>query len=438
MLSSALPHILIIGCGFGGLEAAKALRGAPVRVTLLDRNNHHLFQPLLYQVATAGLSAPAIAAPIRHIFRKQRNVTVLLKDVTRIDATARQVHTADGDALAYDALIVAAGATHSWFGHDDWAQHALGLKTLDDAFAIRERILMAFERAERQAARGTSMQALNFVVVGGGPTGVEMAGTLAEIAQHTLAGEFRHIDPAGSRVWLLEGGPRVLTPYAESLSAKALAQLQALGVQVRLRCQVTGIDAEAVYFTQDGQAQRMDSACTVWAAGVQASPLARCLAEGNPAVTLDRAGRLPVQADLSVAGLEKVFVVGDMAVVQSGGLAVPGTSPGAKQAGRCAAHNALAQLQGRPMQAFRYIDYGSLATIGRKAAIAQLGPLKFSGFPAWLFWLFVHLFFLIGFRNRFVVLIEWAWAYLTFARSARIVVTRAGDAQEVKSPTRPP
>jgi NADH:ubiquinone reductase (H+-translocating) len=416
-----IPHILIIGCGFGGLEAAKALKNADVRVTILDRTNHHLFQPLLYQVATAGLSAPSIAAPIRHIFAKQRNATVLLKEVTRIDAISKTVHTSDGSELAYDALIVAAGATHSYFGNDGWAQHALGLKTLDDAFAIRHKMLMAFERAERDAAAGRPAADLNFIVIGAGPTGVEMAGTMAEIAQHTLKAQFRHIDPARSQVWLIEGGTRVLGAFSEALSAKALEQLQGLGVKAKLGARVVHVDADTVRVQTAEVTEAMTSACTVWAAGVKASPLAAMLAEAAGAQP-DRAGRVAVAEDLRVPGLDKVFALGDMAAITSNGKPVPGVSPGAKQAGRRAAKNALALLNAKATEPFKYIDYGSLATIGRKAAITQVGPIEFSGFAAWLFWLFVHVYFLIGFRNRFIVLMEWAWAYLSFNRSARIVV----------------
>lgn len=413
---SAPFRVVIIGCGFGGLEAAKALAHAPVQITLLDRTNHHLFQPLLYQVATAGLSAPAIAAPIRHIFRKQKNVTVLMKDVSTIDAPAKHVVCTDGEAISYDALIVATGSTHSYFGHDEWARHAPGLKTLDDAMNIRRQILAAFEQAEQHPQRASEW--LTFAVIGAGPTGVEMAGTMAEIAHHTLRGEFRNIDPTKARVLLIEGGPRVLSTYDEGLSAKALAQLQRLNVEVKLNAKVTSIDADG--FTIGDE--RIPAHTVIWAAGVTASPLAKTLG-----VPLDKTGRVPVAADLSVAGLIDVYVVGDLAASVSRSKPVPGVSPAAKQMGRCAAQNILAKLQGRAPHIFVYHDYGSLATIGRKSAIAHVGPVKFSGFAAWLFWLFVHVYFLIGFRNRFFVLIDWAWSYMTFVRSARIIQSPRAD-----------
>ena len=419
------PHILIIGCGFGGLEATRSLAGAAVRITLIDRSNHHLFQPLLYQVATAGLSAPSIAAPIRHMLRKQRNVTVLMAEVSGIDKVARTVSLADGQQLGYDALIVASGATHSYFGHDEWAAHAPGLKTLADAFKLRAKVLMAFEQAENSADPVERQAWLTFVVIGAGPTGVEMAGTLAEIARHTLHNEFRRIDPASAQVLMLEGSPRVLQAFAPALSAKAQAQLAGLGVQVRCAAKVVGIDGDGVEVdTADGR-QRIAARTVIWAAGVAASKLGRCL--DTP---LDRAGRVIVDAGLHIPGHAEVYVIGDLAAAQShqpdGSVKpVPGVSPAAKQMGRLAAANILANLQGRPPQAFRYRDYGSLATIGRKAAVAEVGRLQFSGYFAWLFWLFVHVYFLIGFRNRLVVLMDWAWAYFSFQRYARVIAEPA-------------
>ncbi|WBY01134.1 NAD(P)/FAD-dependent oxidoreductase [Ramlibacter tataouinensis] len=426
----ARPRIVIIGCGFGGLEAARALRDAAVDITLVDRTNHHLFQPLLYQVATAGLSAPAIAAPVRHLFRKQANVTTLLGEVTGIDAAARQVTLADGGVLPYDHLVVAAGATHSYFGRDDWAAFAPGLKTLEDAFGIRRRILVAFEAAEKEADAARRDAWLTFVVIGGGPTGVEMAGTLAEIARQTLPGEFRRIDPASARVLLLEGSPRVLQAMPESLSTRACEQLSRLGVEVRTGARVTAIDAAGLQVQPtEGEPYRIDSRCIVWAAGVAASPLGRALAQTTGAA-LDRAGRVQVQADLSLPGHPEISVIGDLAAAQSHApgrepAPVPGVSPAAKQMGRTAAGNILRRLAGQPGQAFRYRDYGNLATIGRNAAVVDLtsplGRLQFSGYPAWLFWLFAHIWFLIGFRNRLVVLIDWAWAYWSYDRHARVV-----------------
>jgi NADH dehydrogenase len=416
-----LPHVVILGCGFGGLAAAKALAGAPVRVTLIDRENHHLFQPLLYQVATAGLASVAIAAPIRHIFRGQRNVTTLLAEALTIDAPGRLVALEDGSALAYDYLVVAAGATHSYFGHDAWARLAPGLKTLDDAMEIRARILLAYERAERATDPAEQRRLLTFVVVGGGATGVELAGTLAEIARHTLRDEFRRIDSRDARVVLVEGADRVLPTYPPDLSEKARRQLDRLGVQVCTSAFVTAIDADGVQFG----GVRMAAGTVVWAAGIAASPLGRALG-----VPLDRAGRVAVAPDLSIPGHPEVFVIGDLATVTSDGKPVPGIAPAAKQMGRCAARNILARLRGASTHAFRYRDYGSLATIGRHAGIAVIGPFKFWGLPAWLFWLFIHIYFLIGFRNRLMVLADWAWSYMTFARNARIVMARESDREE--------
>jgi NADH:ubiquinone reductase (H+-translocating) len=434
-------HVVIIGCGFGGLEAAKALKNHNVRVTLIDRSNHHLFQPLLYQVATAGLSAPAIAAPIRNLFRTQHNLTTLLGDVVDIDAKAQRVLLREGAPIAYDHLIVAAGATHSYFGHDDWAQHAPGLKTLGDAFELRRRILLAFEAAERADDAAQREAWLTFVVIGAGPTGVEMAGTLAEIARHTLPGEFRRINTASAKVLLVEGASRVLLAMPEDLSAKAQQQLEKLGVQVMLGCKVTQIDAQGVFASKLAfspinksvsssaiDSIKITSKTIIWAAGVAASPLGQVLAR-SAGCTLDRAGRVVVQPDLSVPQFPTISVIGDMAAAQSYGTStpkpVPGVSPAAKQMGRCAAHNIVRRLSSLSTQAFVYQDYGNLATIGRNAAVVDLvsplGHFKFSGYFAWLFWLFAHIYFLIGFRNRLVVLIDWASAYLSFSRHARVV-----------------
>lgn len=424
------PRVLIIGCGFGGLEAARALRDAPVDITLVDRANHHLFQPLLYQVATAGLSAPAIAAPVRFLFRDQRNLTTLLGEVTAIDAARHEAMLDDGTALPYDHLIVAAGATHSYFGRDDWAPFAPGLKTLDDAFEIRRRILLAFEAAEREPDPVRRQAWLTFVVIGGGPTGVEMAGTLAEIATHTLPGEFRNFDPSSARILLLEGGPRVLQAMPEPLSASAQRQLEKLGVEVRVGARVTAIDAQGLQVQPaTGEPYRVEARCVTWAAGVAASPLGKQLALSVGADT-DRAGRVRVNADLSLPGHPEVSVIGDLAAAASHvpgeeAKPVPGVSPAAKQMGRTAAANLVRRLRGEPTQAFRYRDYGNLATIGRNSAVVDLtspfGPVRFSGYWAWLFWLFAHIYFLIGFRNRIVVLIDWASAYWSRQRYARVV-----------------
>jgi NADH dehydrogenase len=424
------PRIVIIGCGFGGLEAARTQKDADVRITLVDRTNHHLFQPLLYQVATAGLSAPAIAAPVRHLFRSQRNVTSLLGEVTRIDPRQREVHLKEGHVLPYDHLIVAAGATHSYFGRDDWARFAPGLKTLDDAFEIRRRILLAFESAEKESDAKLREAWLTFVIVGGGPTGVEMAGTVAEIACHTLPGEFRRIDPSGAKVILLEGSPRVLQAMPDELSRRAREQLEKLGVDVRVGSRVVAIDAEHVEVQPEGgKRYSIATRCITWAAGVAASPLGRQLAEATGA-QVDRAGRVIVEPDLSLPGHPEISVVGDLAAAKSyvpkrEPTPVPGVSPGAKQMGRWAAANILRRMRGQPTQPFRYRDYGNLATIGRNAAVVDLaspvGHFKFSGYFAWLFWLFAHIYFLIGFRNRIVVLIDWASAYWSRQRYARVV-----------------
>ena len=424
------PRVVIIGCGFGGLEAAKALKGADVDITLVDRTNHHLFQPLLYQVATAGLSAPAIAAPVRHLFRKQPNVTSLLGEVTRIDPAAREVHLKEGHVLPYDHLIVAAGATHSYFGRDDWEQFAPGLKTLDDAFEIRRRLLLAFESAEKEQDPHLRDASLTFVIIGGGPTGVEMAGTVAEIAAHTLPGEFRRIDPRKARIILLEGSPRVLQAMPDVLSQRAKEQLEKLGVDVRVNARVTAIDAEHVEVQpSEGEPYSLATRCITWAAGVAANPLGKQLAQAMGAQT-DRAGRVVVEPDLTLPGHPEISVVGDLAAAKSylpghEPRPVPGVSPGAKQMGRWAAANILLRIAGQPAKPFRYRDYGNLATIGRNAAVVDLaspvGHFKFSGYFAWLFWLFAHIYFLIGFRNRIVVLIDWASAYWSKQRYARVV-----------------
>ena len=430
---------MIIGCGFGGLEATRALHSADVDITVIEKTNHHLFQPLLYQVATAGLAAPSIAAPVRVLFRRYRNVTTLLGEVSGVDPAARRVELKDGTQIGYDHLIVAAGATHSYFGRDDWAENAPGLKTLADAFNIRRRMLMSFEAAERESDPVRRRALLTFAVIGAGPTGVEMAGTMAEIAQHTLSGEFRRIDPGSAEVLLIEGGSRVLQAMPEELSQKALVQLQKLGVEVRLNSRVTGIDATGLTIdVADGGSQRIDSHCIVWAAGVAASPLGRLLGDATGAA-VDRAGRIKVEPDLSLAGHPEISVVGDLAAAMSHvpgkePKPVPGVSPGAKQMGRAAAANILARLAGRPTQPFRYRDYGNLATIGRNSAVVDLatpfGPLRMSGRIAWQFWLFAHVYFLIGFRNRLVVLMDWASAYWSFQRYARVVP----DLPDMKKP----
>jgi NADH dehydrogenase len=414
MESGGRPRVLILGGGFGGLAAARALATAPVEVLLLDRNNHHLFQPLLYQVATAGLSPAEIASPIRRILWRQANARVELAEATGIDPVARRVHLIDG-GVSYDYLILATGTTHSYFGHADWAPHAPGLKSLDEALDIRRRVLLAFEEAERELVVERRRPWLTFVVIGGGPTGVEMTGALAEIARHTLARDFRRIEPGSARVILVEAGPRLLPAYPPDLSAKAARQLEALGAQVWTGTMVTGVDAEGVQLGPE----RIAARTVVWAAGVQASPLARDL--GAP---LDRAGRVRVRVDLTLPDREEVFVIGDLVALEQDGAPIPGVAPAAIQMGRHAGRNILRSLRGQPLLPFRYVDKGSLATVGRSAAVAAIGPLKLSGFVAWIAWLAIHIFFLIGFRNRFVVLFTWAWAYLTYQRSARLILGR--------------
>jgi NADH dehydrogenase len=408
----ALPHVVILGGGFGGLWAAQALRRAPVRVTVVDRTNHHVFQPLLYQVATAGLAAPAIAAPIRHVLARQTNATVLLGDAKRVDTARRSVLLEDGGEISYDHLIVATGAAHSYFGNDAWAPYAPGLKTLEDAFEIRKRILLAFERAERESDPVRRAAWLTFVVIGAGATGVELAGTLAEIARHTLRGEFRNYDPRNARIVLVEGTDRVLPSYPADLSEKARQQLERLGVTVWLGRHVTGVDAESVTLGAD----RVAAKTVLWAAGVAASPLGASLG-----VPLDRAGRVIVEPDLAIPGHPEVFVVGDLAAARTDVKPVPGIAPAAKQMGAHTAKNVLRRIQGEPTVAFRYKDYGQLATIGRSAAVADFGWFRLSGYPAWIVWLVAHIYFLINFRNRLVVMIDWAWAYWTMQRGARIV-----------------
>lgn len=416
------PQVVILGGGFGGMAVARQLADAPLRITLVDRHNHHLFQPLLYQVATASLAAPSIAAPLRHILRRQRNLAVLLDEVNGIDLAARQVQLAHGQ-LDYDFLVVATGSAHAYFGHDEWERFAPGLKTLDDAFLIRRRVLLAFERAERETDAERRQAWLNFVVVGGGSTGVELAGTLIELARHTLSREFHHSDPRRATVHLIEAGPRLLPSFDPDLSDKARRQLEQLGVNVLTDSKVTAIDAHGVTLGESSLGART----VLWAAGVAPSPLGRQL--GAP---LDHAGRVQVLPDLSLPGHAEVFVIGDLACVsQANGKPVPGVAPAAKQMGRHAGHAIHASLQGddsrRP---FHYRDDGSLATIGRMAAVAQFGKLKLSGFPAWMVWLLAHIYFLIGFRNRLVVMLDWAWAYCTHQRSARIVSGQSDDQVE--------
>jgi NADH:quinone reductase (non-electrogenic) len=415
------PKVVILGCGFGGLFAARALRHAPVDVTVVDRTNHHLFQPLLYQVATAGLAAPAIAEPIRRILGGQKNTGVLYGEAQRIDVAARRVVLEDGETLAYDHLILATGATDSYFGHDEWRRYASGLKTLRDAFEIRRRVLLAFEHAERERDPARRAAWLTFVVIGGGATGVELAGTLAEIARHTLKGEYRRYDPRNARIVLVEAMDRVLPPYPPELSERARLQLERLGVTVWLGRRVSGIDADGVQLG----GERLEAKTVVWCAGIAASPIGASLG-----VPLGHGGRVIVEPDLTLPGHPEIQVIGDLALLPEHRPPVPGVAPAAKQMGRHAARNILAVLRGKPTRPFRYRDYGQLATIGRSKAVAMVGRFRFWGWLAWVTWLTAHIFFLIGFRNRLVVLIDWAWAYWTFERSARIVTRAAGEEDE--------
>jgi len=405
-------RVVVVGGGFAGLWAVRALRHAPVDITLIDSCNHHLFQPLLYQVATAGLAAPSIAAPLRHILRRQQNVTVQLGTVTEIDRTAGAV-SVDGSRYAYDHLILATGVSHAYFGHEDWAGFAPGLKTLADALRMRARFLSAFERAESSNSREDARDWLNFVVVGGGPTGVELAGTLAEIARHTLRREFRRIDPRTAQVLLVEAGPRILPAFSEDLSTSARRQLERLGATVRTNSAVTSISAAGVRIGDETLRTRT----VIWAAGIMASSLGRALG-----VPVDREGRVLVADDLSVPGYPNIFVAGDLAAVRGPQGPVPGIAPAAKQMGVHVAASIRARLAGQPTSPFRYRHQGLLATIGRRAAVVDLGRVKLKGTVAWWFWLLAHVYFLIGFRNRLVVLVDWADAYWTYRRSARIIV----------------
>ncbi len=404
--------MVVVGAGFGGLTAAQKLARLPVQVTVVDRKNHHTFQPLLYQVATAGLSPGEIAAPIRWILRARPNIEVLLEEVREFNLKSRSVVTNEA-VLPYDYLVIAAGASHAYFGHPEWEPLAPGLKTIEDALEIRRRVLLAFELAERQALNGASDFPLNFVVVGAGPTGVELAGTLAEISRHVLANEFRAINPARTRILLLEGGPRVLPAYSEDLSRKAQEQLKHLGVDVSTSHIVTRVEPGAVWVGDD----RIPASVILWAAGVAASPLGQKLG-----VPLDRAGRVIVQPDLSIPGHPEVFVIGDLASLQDEhGKMLPGVAPVAIQQGKWVARTIARDLEHQPRRNFHYHDKGSLATIGRAAGVAQFPGFSLSGYFAWLAWLFVHIFFLIGFRNRLIVMIQWAWSYLTYERGARLI-----------------
>ncbi len=421
--SKTTPHVVIIGAGFAGLYAARALAKHDVRITLVDRRNHHTFQPLLYQVATAALSPGEIAYPIRHIFKKSPNVSVLLGRATAFDLDGNRVQL-DGDWLPYDYLIVAAGATHAYFGHPEWALYAPGLKSVEDATEIRRRMLLAFEIAERHARFTQKPEAVNFVVVGGGPTGVELAGAVAEIAQVVLASDFRSIDPRSTRVTLIEAGPRILPTFSEDLSASATRQLQKLGVEVLTGTAVTNIDKDHVSMGD----RMLPASVVLWAAGVAASPLGQLLG-----VPLDRAGRVHVGPDLSIPGHSHVFVLGDMAAaLQDNGKPVPGVAPAAMQMGQFAAASILDDLKGENRKVFHYNNKGNLATIGRSSAVADVKGVKLKGHTAWFTWLFVHVLFLVGFRNRITVVWDWFWAYISFQRGARLIT---GISRSIIPPT---
>ena len=406
------PRVVIVGGGFGGLNTARALAGAEVSVMLLDRHNYHLFQPLLYQVATASLSPGDVASPIRWILRHQKNIEVLLANVRAIDPAAGQVLIDGGDPIRYDYLVLAAGAAHAYFGHPVWAARAPGLKTLDDALEMRRRVLLAFEGAEREADADKQRRLLTFVIVGAGPTGVELAGALAEIARQSLRKDFRRIHPESARIVLLEGGPFVLAPFVEPLREAARRSLETLGVEVRTGSVVTGVDDDGVTIG----AERISAGTVLWAAGVAASPIAQSLG-----VPLDRAGRVTPETTLALTAFPNIFIVGDLCVFVQDGKPLAGVAQVAMQQGTRAGQNIRRAAAGQPLEPFRYKDYGIMATIGRGAAVGDIFGLKISGFLAWIFWIFLHIFWLIGFRNRFVVMTEWAWAYVTHQRRVRLI-----------------
>ena len=415
------PRVVIIGAGFGGLSAAKALADKPFDVTVIDRHNYHLFQPLLYQVATAALSPAEIAAPIRHILNRAQNINVMLGQVSGIDTAAHEV-LAEGRRVPYDSLVIATGAQHAYFGHDEWGAHAPGLKTVDDATYIRRRVLLAFEKAESEPDPAERARLLNFIIVGGGPTGVEMAGAIAELSKRALAEDFRAIDPRAARIILVEAAPRLLTPFDPKLSEEAKKSLEGLGVEVRLGAPVTALDSAGVTIGQGEATQRIEARTVIWGAGVMASPAGAWLNAET-----DRVGRVKVSPDLSVPGHPDVFVIGDTALIDDElGNPLPGVAPVAKQQGNYVAALLVARQAGKTIAPFRYRDLGSLATIGRKRAVVQMGRFRLSGFLAWLLWCVAHIYYLIGFRNRFVVAISWLWSYVTFQRATRLITGMSG------------
>jgi NADH:ubiquinone reductase (H+-translocating) len=413
-------RVVIVGGGFGGLYAARALRRADVDLTVIDRRNFHLFQPLLYQVATGALSPGEIAAPLRYVLNRQKNARVELGEVVDIDIDAREVLLKDRSRVPYDTLIVATGATHHYFGHPEWAQYAPGLKTIEDATEIRTRVLLAFERAETEPDPERRRALLTFVVVGGGPTGVELAGALGEISRDTLRNDFRTINPAEANIFLIEGADRLLPPYPPKLSAAAERALIALGVQTRTAAIVTNIDQDGVTVKAGGGETRIAAKTVLWAAGVQASPLGKLLAD-RTGVSLDKAGRINVAPDLSIPGHPEILAIGDLAHFEQDGKPVPGVAPTAMQMGRYAATLIVKRLRNEPTQPFHYWDKGSLATIGRNSAVAEIGGFHFSGYLAWLAWLFVHLLYIVGFANRVLIAFQWGWDYITFNRGARLI-----------------
>lgn len=423
-MSGRTPHVVIVGGGFGGLYAAKALRKAAVRVTMIDRRNHHIFQPLLYQVASAGLNPSDIAAPIRGVLGRQKNVRVVLAEAIDCDLKRRKLILREG-ALAYDYLILATGATHSYHGREAWSGDAPGLKTIEDALDIRRRVLLAYEGAEREAETSRRLAWMTFVIVGGGPTGTELAGALSEIARHALTNDFRSIDPSSARVILVHSGDRLLPSFAESLSRKAREQLERIGVEVRLNARVTNVDGEGVLIGDE----QIPARTVIWAAGVVASPLAARL--GAP---IDRAGRVLVEPDLSISGHPEVFAIGDMAARSQDGRPVFGLAPAAIQAGRATAENIQRAMAGHDRVPFRYVHKGSLATIGRRAAVAEFGWFKVSGLLAWLVWALVHVLSIVGFRNRASVILQWTWSYITYQRGVRLIT---GEALRYTSPKVP-
>ena len=425
------PHIIIVGGGFGGLYAAQSLRRSGARITLIDRRNFHLFQPLLYQVATGGLSPANIAAPLRDILKRHRNTTVLMAEVTGIQAHQRTITLNNGSKLSYDYLIVAAGVSHNYFGHDEWAHDAPGLKTIEDATEIRRRVLSVFEAAEVESDRINQRDMMRFVVVGGGPTGVELAGALGEIAHQTLKNNFRAIDPASSEILLIEAGDRVLGNYSPKLSTKAKESLRSLGVTVIENARVTEITDTQISYTHQDQSVTLKTRCVLWAAGVLASPLSRILA-AETSVTLDRAGRIAVAPDLTIPGHESIYVVGDLTSIIQDGKPVPGVAHAAIQEGKYVARHIMKRISGDAtnLPPFRYHDRGSMATIGRSLAVAEIRGFQFSGFVAWLMWLFVHIMYLVEFTNRVLVFIQWGWNYCTRNRSARLITGRMGRGEE--------